>query len=74
MTWHRGSTIWQDLTQAERLYKDQWESFISNAGIVHACCAIRCLRRALGEARIREADKLSCESFRGVGERPLWCA
>ena len=29
-------TIWQDLTQAKRLYKEQWESFISNAGIVHA--------------------------------------
>ncbi|HEV7911276.1 MAG TPA: type IV secretory system conjugative DNA transfer family protein [Methylocella sp.] len=28
-------TIWQDLTQAKRLYKEQWESFISNAGIVH---------------------------------------
>ena len=27
-------TIWQDLTQAKRLYRDQWESFISNAGIV----------------------------------------
>jgi type IV secretion system protein VirD4 len=27
-------TIWQDLTQAKRLYHDQWESFISNAGIV----------------------------------------
>jgi len=29
-------TIWQDLTQAKRLYKDQWESFVSNAGIIHA--------------------------------------
>src|ERR1700730_10430326 len=29
-------TIWQDLTQAQRLYKEQWESFVSNAGIVHA--------------------------------------
>jgi type IV secretion system protein VirD4 len=29
-------TIWQDLTQAKRLYHDQWESFISNAGIVQA--------------------------------------
>lgn len=29
-------TIWQDLTQAKRLYQEQWESFISNAGIVHA--------------------------------------
>jgi type IV secretion system protein VirD4 len=29
-------TIWQDLTQAQRLYREQWESFISNAGIVHA--------------------------------------
>jgi type IV secretion system protein VirD4 len=29
-------TIWQDLTQVKRLYRDQWESFISNAGIVHA--------------------------------------
>jgi type IV secretion system protein VirD4 len=28
-------TIWQDLTQAQRLYREQWESFISNAGIVH---------------------------------------
>lgn len=27
-------TIWQDLTQAKRLYQDQWESFISNAGII----------------------------------------
>lgn len=28
-------TIWQDLTQAKNLYKDRWESFISNAGIRH---------------------------------------
>ncbi len=27
-------TVWQDLTQAKRLYGDQWESFISNAGII----------------------------------------
>lgn len=27
-------TIWQDLTQAKRLYRDQWESFVSNAGII----------------------------------------
>jgi type IV secretion system protein VirD4 len=27
-------TIWQDLTQAKRLYREQWESFISNAGII----------------------------------------
>jgi type IV secretion system protein VirD4 len=27
-------TIWQDLTQAKRLYREPWESFISNAGIV----------------------------------------
>ncbi len=27
-------TIWQDLTQAKRLYGDQWESFVSNAGII----------------------------------------
>jgi type IV secretion system protein VirD4 len=27
-------TIWQDLNQAKRLYKEQWETFISNAGIV----------------------------------------
>ena len=26
-------TIWQDLTQAKNLYKDRWESFMSNAGI-----------------------------------------
>ena len=29
-------TVWQDLSQAKRLYKDQWESFISNAGIVQS--------------------------------------
>jgi type IV secretion system protein VirD4 len=29
-------TVWQDLTQAKRLYKEQWESFISNAGVVHS--------------------------------------
>jgi type IV secretion system protein VirD4 len=27
-------TVWQDLNQAKRLYKEQWETFISNAGIV----------------------------------------
>ncbi len=27
-------TIWQDLNQAKRLYSEQWETFISNAGIV----------------------------------------
>jgi type IV secretion system protein VirD4 len=27
-------TIWQDLNQAKNLYKERWESFISNAGIV----------------------------------------
>lgn len=26
-------TVWQDLTQAKNLYKDRWESFMSNAGI-----------------------------------------
>jgi len=29
-------TIFQDLNQAKILYKDRWESFISNAGIVQA--------------------------------------
>lgn len=29
-------TVWQDLNQAKILYKDRWESFISNAGIVQA--------------------------------------
>ena len=29
-------TIWQDLNQAKILYKDRWESFISNAGIVQS--------------------------------------
>lgn len=27
-------TIWQDLTQAKRLYREQWETFVSNAGIM----------------------------------------
>jgi type IV secretion system protein VirD4 len=27
-------TVWQDLNQAKQLYKEQWETFISNAGIV----------------------------------------
>jgi type IV secretion system protein VirD4 len=29
-------TIWQDLNQAKNLYKERWESFISNAGMVQS--------------------------------------
>jgi type IV secretion system protein VirD4 len=29
-------TIWQDLNQAKNLYRERWESFISNAGIVQS--------------------------------------
>jgi len=32
-------TIWQDLSQLKSIYKDRWESFIGNAGVLQSFSA-----------------------------------
>lgn len=55
-------TVLQDLSQLKSLYKDSWETFIGNAGVVQAfgntdATTLEYISRSLGELHITEAPK-----------------
>lgn len=57
-------TVLQDLSQIKSLYRDSWETFIGNAGVVQAfgntdATTLEYLSRSIGNLQIEEINKVS---------------